>query len=141
MAMITADASLHSRTRHRGRWPGPSPREVLRVEAEQQARNRVHRDRLGVSIARAASLLLRCSGSVIVTGMGKIERAWSEQKLAGTLASTGTRAFTLHPAEAVHGDLGRIRSDDVDAGSFSHERGETEEVLGSCRRCVGSASC
>jgi arabinose-5-phosphate isomerase len=49
------------------------------------------------------------------------------QKLAATLASTGTRAFPLHPAEAVHGDLGRIRSDDVVIALS--QSGETEEVL------------
>ena len=79
-------------------------REVLRIEAE--ALERV-RDRLGGSIARAADLVYRCPGSVIVTGMGKAGLVG--QKLAATLASTGTRAFPLHPAEAVHGDLGRIR--------------------------------
>jgi arabinose-5-phosphate isomerase len=49
------------------------------------------------------------------------------QKLAATLASTGTRAFPLHPAEAVHGDLGRIRADDVVLALS--QSGETEEVL------------
>ena len=49
------------------------------------------------------------------------------QKLAATLASTGTRAFPLHPAEAVHGDLGRIRADDVVIALS--QSGETEEVL------------
>ena len=48
------------------------------------------------------------------------------QKLAATLASTGTRAFPLHPAEAVHGDLGRIRDDDVVIALS--QSGETEEV-------------
>ncbi len=120
MAMIT-DASLHSDPNTEADGLAFA-REVLRVEAE--ALQRV-RDRLGVSIARAASLLLRCSGSVIVTGMGKAGLVG--QKLAGTLASTGTRAFTLHPAEAVHGDLGRIRSDDVVLALS--QSGETEEVL------------
>ena len=63
-------------------------REVLRIEAE--ALERV-RDRLGNSIARAAELIYRSSGSVIVTGMGKAGLVG--QKLAATLASTGTRAF------------------------------------------------
>ena len=76
-------------------------REVLRIEAE--AIERV-RDRLEETIARAADLIYRSSGSVIVTGMGKAGLVG--QKLAATLASTGTRAFPLHPAEAVHGDLG-----------------------------------
>jgi arabinose-5-phosphate isomerase len=62
---------------------------------------------------------------VIVTGMGKAGLVG--QKLAATLASTGTRAFPLHPAEAVHGDLGRIRADDVVIALS--QSGETEEVL------------
>jgi arabinose-5-phosphate isomerase len=97
-------------------------REVLRIEAE--ALERV-RDRLGESIARAAELIYRSTGSVIVTGMGKAGLVG--QKLAATLASTGTRAFPLHPAEAVHGDLGRIRADDVVVALS--QSGETEEVL------------
>jgi arabinose-5-phosphate isomerase len=97
-------------------------REVLRIEAE--ALERV-RDRLSESIARAAELIYRSTGSVIVTGMGKAGLVG--QKLAATLASTGTRAFPLHPAEAVHGDLGRIRADDVVLALS--QSGETEEVL------------
>ena len=77
------------------------------------------------SIARAADLIYRSSGSVIVTGMGKAGLVG--QKLAATLASTGTRAFPLHPAEAVHGDLGRIRADDIVIALS--QSGETEEVL------------
>jgi hypothetical protein len=83
-------------------------REVLRIEADALERVRA---RLGVSIARAAELVYRCPGSVIVTGMGKAGLVG--QKLAGTLCSTGTRAFPLHPADAVHGDLGRVRRGDV----------------------------
>lgn len=97
-------------------------REVLRIESE--ALERV-RDRLDESIARAAELIYRSSGSVIVTGMGKAGLVG--QKLAATLASTGTRAFPLHPAEAVHGDLGRIRTDDIVLALS--QSGETEEVL------------
>lgn len=97
-------------------------REVLRIEAE--ALERV-RDRLGDSIAQAAELIYRSTGSVIVTGMGKAGLVG--QKLAATLASTGTRAFPLHPAEAVHGDLGRIRGDDIVLALS--QSGETEEVL------------
>jgi len=97
-------------------------RQVLRIEAE--AIERV-RDRLDETIARAADLIYRSSGSVIVTGMGKAGLVG--QKLAATLASTGTRAFPLHPAEAVHGDLGRIRSDDIVVALS--QSGETEEVL------------
>ena len=118
MAMIT-DASLALETEAEGL---AFAREVLRIEAE--ALQRV-RERLGGSIARAADLVYRCPGSVIVTGMGKAGLVG--QKLAATLASTGTRAFPLHPAEAVHGDLGRIRADDVVLALS--QSGETEEVL------------
>jgi arabinose-5-phosphate isomerase len=118
MAMIT-DASLALETEAEGL---AFAREVLRIEA--QAVERV-RDRLGLSVARAADLIYRCPGSVIVTGMGKAGLVG--QKLAATLASTGTRAFPLHPAEAVHGDLGRIRADDVVLALS--QSGETDEVL------------
>jgi arabinose-5-phosphate isomerase len=118
MAMIT-DASLASETEVEGL---AFAREVLRIEAEALVRVR---ERLGASIARAAELIYRSSGSVIVTGMGKAGLVG--QKLAATLASTGTRAFPLHPAEAVHGDLGRIRADDVVIALS--QSGETEEVL------------
>jgi arabinose-5-phosphate isomerase len=97
-------------------------REVLRIEA--QAIERV-RDRLDGSILAAATLLHACQGSVIVTGMGKAGLVG--QKLAATLASTGTRAFPLHPAEALHGDLGRIRAGDVVLALS--QSGETEEIL------------
>jgi arabinose-5-phosphate isomerase len=97
-------------------------REVLRIEAE--AIERV-RNRLSDTIIHAAELIYRSSGSVIVTGMGKA--GLIGQKLAATLASTGTRAFPLHPAEAVHGDLGRIRADDIVIALS--QSGETEEVL------------
>ncbi len=118
MAMIT-DWAMASETEAEGL---AFAREVLRIEAE--AIERV-RERLGESIARAAELIHRAAGNVIVTGMGKTGVVG--QKLAGTLSSTGTRAFTLHPAEAVHGDLGRIRADDVVIALS--QSGETEEVL------------
>jgi len=97
-------------------------RTVLRVEAE--ALERV-RERLDGAIVRVAELVLHCKGSVIVTGMGKAGLVG--QKLAATLASTGTRAFPMHPAEAVHGDLGRIRHGDIVLALS--QSGETEEVV------------
>lgn len=118
MAMIT-DASLAWETEAEG---VAFARNVLRIEA--QAVERV-RERMGPAIARAADLILRSSGSVIVTGIGK--SGLVGQKLAATLSSTGTRAFSLHPADAVHGDLGRIRADDVVIALS--QSGETEEVL------------
>jgi len=82
-------------------------------------------DRLGEDFDRAVRLLLDCRGRVIVTGMGKSGIIC--RKIAATLSSTGTPAVFLHPAEAAHGDLGVIQSDDVlVALSYS---GETDELL------------
>lgn len=80
---------------------------------------------LGDEFCRAAELLFACQGSVIVSGMGKAGLVG--QKIAATLASTGTRSHFLHPGEAIHGDLGRIHKDDaVLMLSFS---GQTDEVV------------
>lgn len=98
-----------------GRW-------VLTTEAE--AIEKVSRD-LDSCFCQAVRLLFDCHGSVIVTGMGKA--GLIGQKIAATLASTGTPAHALHPAEAVHGDLGRISPDDV-VLALSHS-GETEEIV------------
>jgi arabinose-5-phosphate isomerase len=82
-------------------------------------------ERLDETFDRAVRMLYECEGRVIVTGMGKSGIIC--RKIAATLASTGTAAFFLHPAEATHGDLGVIRSNDVLlAISYS---GETQEVL------------
>ena len=97
-------------------------RDVLRIEAD--ALDRV-REQLDGTIARAADVVHRCSGAVIVTGMGKAGLVG--QKVAATLASTGTRAYPLHPGEAIHGDLGRVRGDDVVIALS--QSGETDEVL------------
>jgi arabinose-5-phosphate isomerase len=82
-------------------------------------------DRLDESFDRAVELLDRCRGRVIVTGMGKSGIVC--RKIAATLSSTGTPAFFLHPAEAIHGDLGVIREDDVIV-ALSHS-GETDELV------------
>jgi arabinose-5-phosphate isomerase len=82
-------------------------------------------DRLDERFELAVRLLRDCRGRVIVTGMGK--SGIISRKIAATLTSTGTPAFFLHPAEAIHGDLGAIQSDDVViALSYS---GETDELL------------
>jgi arabinose-5-phosphate isomerase len=82
-------------------------------------------DRLGEPFERAIRLLLDCRGRVIVTGMGKSGIVC--RKIAATLSSTGTPAFFLHPAEAIHGDLGVLQSQDVIVAlSYS---GETDELL------------
>jgi arabinose-5-phosphate isomerase len=82
-------------------------------------------DRLGDEFVRAVETMRGCAGRVIVTGMGK--SGLVGRKIAATLASTGTPAYFLHPAEGVHGDLGLLaRGDVVLALSNS---GETDEVL------------
>ena len=97
-------------------------RRVLQTEAAAIA---ALVDRLDETFDRAVQLLRDCQGRVIVTGMGKSGIIC--RKIAATLASTGTSAFFLHPAEATHGDLGVIQSNDV-LLAISHS-GETREVL------------
>src|SRR5262245_32864346 len=81
--------------------------------------------RLDESFCRSVELVYRCAGSVLVCGMGKA--GLIGQKIAATLASTGTRSHFLHPAEAIHGDLGRIHRDDLIL--MLSQSGETEEVV------------
>jgi arabinose-5-phosphate isomerase len=82
-------------------------------------------DRVDERFDRAIDLLLQCRGRVLLPGMGKSGVIC--QKIAATLSSTGTPAFFLHPAEAMHGDLGVIQGDDVVVAlSYS---GETDEIL------------
>jgi len=97
-------------------------RKVLRIESDAIAGLI---DRLGDDFERALDLLFECKGRVIVTGMGKSGIIC--RKIAATLSSTGTSAWFLHPAEAIHGDLGAIRDDDV-VIALSHS-GETEELV------------
>jgi len=99
---------------------------VVRIEAEAL---RALADRIAGSMAKAfgnaVDLLSCCAGRVVVTGMGK--SGLVARKIAATLSSTGTPALFLHPAEALHGDLGMIaRGDVVIALSAS---GDTEEIL------------
>lgn len=83
-------------------------------------------DRVDARFAAAVTLVRDCQGRVIMTGMGKSGIIC--RKIAATFSSTGTPAFFLHPAEAMHGDLGVIRSEDVViALSYS---GENEELVG-----------
>jgi arabinose-5-phosphate isomerase len=90
-------------------------------------------DRVDARFARAVELVRLCKGRVIVTGMGKSGIVC--RKIAATLASTGTPAFFLHPAEAVHGDLGVIQADDVViAMSYSGETEELTRVLETLKR-------
>ena len=82
-------------------------------------------DRLDHRFTDAVDLLYHCAGKVVVSGMGK--SGLIGQKIAATLASTGTPAFFLHPAEGVHGDLGMLARRDVFIAISNS--GETEEVL------------
>jgi arabinose-5-phosphate isomerase len=96
-------------------------KEVLRIEAEAVRRLI---PRITRTFERAVDLVVGCKGRVIVTGMGKA--GIIGQKLSATLASTGTPSYWVHPAEAIHGDVGRIaRHDVIIALSKS---GETEEL-------------
>lgn len=82
-------------------------------------------ERLDDAFAHAVERLLACRGRVVVSGIGKSGHV--ARKIAATLASTGTPAFFVHAAEAVHGDLGMITADDV-VMALSHS-GTTEELL------------
>jgi arabinose-5-phosphate isomerase len=95
-------------------------RTVLAAEAAA-----IGRVQLGEPFARAVEWILGCSGRVVVTGMGK--PGFVAQKISATLASTGTSSYFVHPAEAAHGDLGRVSRDDV-VIALSNS-GETEEIL------------
>ena len=98
-----------------------SARRTIELEAEAVTAQAGHLDD---NFVRACELMLSCSGRVVVTGMGKSGHIGN--KIAATLASTGTPAFFVHPGEASHGDLGMItRGDVVIALSNS---GETSEV-------------
>ncbi len=97
-------------------------RRIVRMEA--QALESVA-DRIGIEFTCAVDLVVGCRGSVVVTGMGKA--GLIAQKVSATLASTGTRSFYLHPAEAMHGDLGRLRDDDVVL--ILSQSGETDEIV------------
>ena len=97
-------------------------RRVLQIEARAV---QALIDRLDEHFAKSVDLLYSCKGKVVVSGMGK--SGLIGQKIAATLASTGTPAFFLHPAEGVHGDLGMLaRRDALIAISNS---GETKEIL------------
>ena len=105
-------------------------RKVLKIEAEAILGVM---DRLGDDFERAVQLLYDCRGRVIVTGMGKSGIIC--RKIAATLSSTGTPAYFLHPAEAIHGDLGAISEEDaVVALSHSGETAELVRLLASIRR-------
>jgi arabinose-5-phosphate isomerase len=96
-------------------------RQVLEMEAGAIL---ALRDRLHTSFDRAVELILKCSGKVVVTGMGKSGHIAS--KIAATLASTGTPAFFVHPAELHHGDFGMLHHGDLVLALSGS--GETQEI-------------
>lgn len=97
-------------------------RRVLAIEADAVAKIAA---RLDASFAQAVGLILACHGRVIVSGIGKSGHI--ARKIAATMASTGTPAYFVHAAEAVHGDLGMIARDDV-LIALSNS-GENDELL------------
>ena len=97
-------------------------REVIKAEAEAIGSVTPI---VNASFAKAAEMIYNCAGSCIVSGIGKA--GIIGQKISATMASTGTPSHFLHPAEAVHGDLGRLRkSDIVIVLSYG---GETDEII------------
>ena len=97
-------------------------RKVLEIEADAVRRMA---ERVDARIEKAVQYLYTCRGRVVVTGMGK--SGLVAKKISATLSSTGTPSFFLHPAEAIHGDLGNlVRGDVLIALSYS---GETVEIL------------
>src|ERR1700729_579424 len=97
-------------------------RNVLEIEADAV---RGLSDLLDHNLSGAVEFLLGCRGRVVVSGIGKSGHV--ARKFAATLASTGTPAFFVHPAEASHGDLGMVTADDVFIALSNS--GETEELV------------
>jgi arabinose-5-phosphate isomerase len=97
-------------------------RNVLNIEAREITALAA---RLDANFEAAVQLILHCQGRVVVSGMGKSGHVGG--KIAATLASTGTPAFFMHPAEASHGDLGMITSSDIIVALSNS--GESDELL------------
>lgn len=97
-------------------------KKVLTIEADAVS---ALKEKLGDGFGKAVDTIFNSTGRVIVTGMGK--SGLVGKKIAATLSSTGTPAFFMHPAEAGHGDLGMVTSDDVIIAISNS--GETEELL------------
>lgn len=91
-------------------------------------------ERLGAAFDHAVELILCCKGRAVVSGMGK--SGLVGRKIAATLASTGTPSFFLHPAEALHGDLGMLTAQDLlILLSYSGETEEVVRLIPSLKRC------
>ncbi|MBL7141060.1 MAG: SIS domain-containing protein, partial [Planctomycetes bacterium] len=98
------------------------------IEAEAKAVEGLV-DRVGRDFARALRMLYACKGNVVTSGIGKA--GIIARKISGTLASTGTPSLFLHPADAVHGDLGRVRPEDIVLIlSYGGETSEITRMLG-----------
>jgi len=124
----------------------PAKTKIVKGKAAQSALRTIGLERDGLALVetalrgalrepfdRAVSMIRAANGRVIVTGLGKSGHIG--QKLAATMASTGTPAFFVHPTEAAHGDLGMITSDDVIlALSWSGETAELAQIIGYSRR-------
>jgi arabinose-5-phosphate isomerase len=110
-------------------WNGLTPAQLVRTEAAALEALAARLDgAMAEAFGRAVELVVRCGegrGRVVVTGMGK--SGIIAQKIAATLSSTGSPALFLHPAEAVHGDLGVLMPGDVVVALSAS--GETEEIL------------
>lgn len=96
-------------------------KEVIRIEAEAV---RALADKIGPEFEAAVQMILQCDGRVIVTGMGK--SGIVARKIVATMNSTGTPAVFLHPSDAVHGDLGMVRREDVVI--CISKSGDTQEI-------------
>ena len=107
---------------------------IVRDIVAQEARSLAETSKkLSVESVRAAEMTAECQGNVVITGVGKAGLVG--QKLVATLASTGTPAHFLHPTEAVHGDLGRVRENDlVWALSNSGRSSEVVQIASVLRR-------
>ena len=124
---MIAPAGTHSDARHAPSRSVDTPRALALarkvLDTEARAISSLGA-RLGAPFVAAIELMLHCKGRVVVAGIGKSGHV--ARKLAATLASTGTPAFFVHPAEAGHGDLGMITSDDVVV--MLSNSGETDEL-------------
>ena len=97
-------------------------RELMKNEAAEILRTA---DAIGPELVQAARIIYGCAGRVVVVGLGKSGHVG--RKVSATLASLGTPSFFLHAAEALHGDLGMVRREDV--GLFLSNSGTTAEVV------------
>ena len=97
-------------------------KKVLEIESKALAKQI---DLIDASFVEACELCLKCSGKLIVMGLGKSGHI--ADKIAATLSSTGTPSYFIHPSEAIHGDLGMITAKDLVIGISNS--GESDEIL------------